>query len=96
TGTVVFPHAPLKIFLTASAEARAERRRKELLQQGKILQNKEILKEIYERDERDQSRQHSPLKSAEDAIIIDSTHLSAIEISKIIVNYSHERKLSNP
>ena len=79
-GTVVFPEAPLKIFLTASAEARAERRFHQLQGMGESVSLARLLTDIQQRDARDQSRTVSPLVPAEDAIIIDSTALSADEV----------------
>ena len=79
-GTVVFPDAPLKIFLTASAEARAERRFHQLQGMGESVSLARLLTDIQQRDARDQSRTVSPLVPAEDAIIIDSTALSADEV----------------
>ena len=79
-GTVVFPRAPLKIFLTASAEARAERRFHQLQGMGGSVSLARLLTDIQQRDVRDQSRSVSPLVPAEDAIIIDSTELSADEV----------------
>ena len=79
-GTVVFPRAQLKIFLTASAEARAERRFHQLQGMGESVSLARLLTDIQQRDARDQSRTVSPLVPAEDAIIIDSTALSADEV----------------
>lgn len=76
-GTVVFPDAPLKIFLTASAEARARRRQTQLLQRGESVSLPRLLEAINERDRRDSDRSVSPLVAAEDAIVIDSSDLSA-------------------
>ncbi len=72
-GTVVFPEAPLKFFLTASAEERAERRYKQLKDKGESVNLARLLGDIQERDERDRSRSVSPLLPADDAIVIDST-----------------------
>ena len=72
-GTVVFPDAPLKFFLTASAEERAERRYKQLSSKGESVSLPRLLEDIKERDARDSSRSVSPLVPAEDAIVIDST-----------------------
>ena len=72
-GTVVFPAAPLKVFLTASALERAERRYKQLIAKGENVSLARLLEDIRERDARDSSRAVSPLVPAEDAIIIDST-----------------------
>ena len=79
-GTVVFPRAPLKIFLTASAEARAERRFHQLQGMGDSVNLARLLTDIQQRDARDQARTMAPLVPAEDAIIIDSTALSADEV----------------
>ena len=72
-GTVVFPDAPFKVYLTASAEVRASRRYKQLKEKGIDSNLPDLIKEITERDERDQQRDVAPLKPAEDAIILDST-----------------------
>lgn len=72
-GTVVFPDAPLKFFLTASAEERAQRRYKQLIDKGESVSLPRLLRDIEERDERDRSRSVSPLLPADDAIVIDST-----------------------
>lgn len=92
-GTVVFPDAPLKIFLTASAEERAERRFKELNQNGQNTDIKELLKEIHERDERDLNRTLSPLKAASDAFSLDSTRSSQEEIAKQILQLAVQKDL---
>ena len=76
-GTVVFPDAPLKIFLTASPEARARRRQTQLLERGESVSLRRLLEAINERDRRDSGRSVSPLVAAEDAIVIDSSDLSA-------------------
>jgi cytidylate kinase len=75
-GTVVFPDAALKIFLTASVEERAERRHKQLIAKGIGDTLPALLRELKERDRRDQERTVSPLRPAEDAVIIDSTEMS--------------------
>ncbi len=72
-GTTVFPNAVLKVFLTASAEERANRRYKQLIERGESANLRAQLKDILARDEADSSRASSPLKAAEDAIVIDST-----------------------
>ncbi|MBV1876666.1 MAG: (d)CMP kinase [Pseudomonadales bacterium] len=79
-GTVVFPTATLKIFLTASAEARAERRYKQLIDKDIGVSLHDLLLSIQERDERDMNRKIAPLKAAEDAITIDSTGLSLDQV----------------
>jgi cytidylate kinase len=75
-GTVIFPDAILKIFLTASAEARAERRYKQLKEKGESVNLSRLFRDIKMRDERDSTRAVSPLRAAEDAHIIDSTEMS--------------------
>ncbi|PFG08193.1 (d)CMP kinase [Marinobacter sp. LV10MA510-1] len=79
-GTVVFPDAPVKIFLTASAEERAQRRFSQLLQAGVDVSIANVLDEIRVRDERDMNRSAAPLKPADDAQVIDSTGLSIEEV----------------
>ena len=74
-GTVVFPDAPLKIFLDASAEERARRRLNQLRKAGIAAKLAALHAEIRERDVRDRSRTHSPLKAADDAVVIDTTEL---------------------
>ena len=92
-GTVVFPDAPLKIFLTASPEERARRRAIELRAQGKSASFEEVVKEIHERDLRDSSRECAPMLQAEDAVLIDSTQLNVHEVIKQIVALCRERQL---
>jgi len=75
-GTVVFPDAPLKVFLTASVAERADRRYKQLKEKGESVNLSRLFREIEARDRRDSQRQVAPLKPAEDAVIIDSTDLS--------------------
>lgn len=79
-GTAVFPNATTKIFLTASAEARAGRRFKQLQEKGEHVDRAGLIADIRERDERDSSRAVSPLKPAADATIIDSTDMSIDEV----------------
>lgn len=74
-GTVVLPDAQIKLFLTASAEARADRRYKELIEKGQTVDYDVILEEIKERDYQDSHREIAPLKQAEDAILVDSTEM---------------------
>ena len=88
-GTVVFADAPFKVFLTASAQERANRRLKQLQNQGSEGIISQILAEVVARDERDSSRKHSPLKPAKDALIIDTTELS---IDKVITQVSELTK----
>lgn len=79
-GTIVFPEAPVKVFLTASAEERAKRRQKQLQEQGKSVSIARLLEAIEERDARDMNRSVAPLQPAEDAITIDTTELSITEV----------------
>ena len=89
-GTVVFPNAKLKIFLTANIEERAKRRFKQLKQGGISVNLRRLYTEITERDKRDSTRSVSPLKPAEDAIVIDTSTLDVKgvieEISKLVVD----------
>lgn len=74
-GTVVFPDATLKVFLTASAESRAERRHKQLIDKGFSANLADLLRDLRQRDERDENRAVAPLRPAGGAVVIDSTHL---------------------
>ena len=85
-GTVIFPDAMIKIFLTASAEIRAERRYKQLKDKGESVNLTRLFREIKARDLRDQSRSIAPLRPAEDAVIIDSTELTIDEVFSQIVS----------
>jgi CMP/dCMP kinase len=85
-GTTVFPHAQVKIFLTASAEARAERRYKQLAQKGVVVDMAELVSDIKARDDRDTQRETSPLKPADDAVVLDSTSLSIEQVLKAILD----------
>lgn len=93
-GTVVFPDAPLKIFLTASAEERARRRYLQLKARGDDVNLASLLEEIRERDERDTQRAVAPLKPAEDAIQLDSTTLSIEEVLQRILSEVADRDLA--
>ncbi|MGA9411569.1 MAG: (d)CMP kinase [Roseobacter sp.] len=75
-GTVICPNAEAKLFVTASAEVRAERRYKELLDKGGAVSLEQVLADVQERDARDRDRSAAPLKPAEDAVVIDTTDLS--------------------
>ena len=79
-GTVVFPDAPFKVFLTAEVEERAKRRLKQLQETGITGNISHTLAEVKKRDERDKNRQHSPLKPAKDALVIDTTNLTINEV----------------
>lgn len=78
-GTVVFPHAALKIFLTATVARRVERRQLQLFEQGHIVDYEDILHNLYERDYIDSTRSDSPLMKASDAIVIDNSNLTPDE-----------------
>ncbi|MCQ4226738.1 (d)CMP kinase [Stutzerimonas stutzeri] len=93
-GTVVFPDAPLKIFLTASAEERARRRYLQLKARGDDVNLASLLEEIRERDERDTQRAVAPLKPAEGAIQLDSTTLSIEEVLQRILSEVADRDLA--
>lgn len=84
-GTVIFPDAQLKIFLTASPEIRAERRLKQLKEQGIYANISALIREIKERDERDSNRPIAPLRPADDALIIDSSQLSPEQVLHLIL-----------
>jgi cytidylate kinase len=85
-GTVIFPDAILKIFLTASVEARAERRYKQLKEKGENVNLSRLFRDIKKRDERDSTRAIAPLKPADDAHVIDSTELKIVEVLQVIDN----------
>jgi len=85
-GTVIFPAAELKIFLTASPEERAVRRYKQLKEKGENVTLSRLFRDIAKRDDRDRTRTVAPLKPAEDAHIIDSTKLSIDEVLEMILN----------
>ncbi len=78
-GTVVFPNAELKIFLTASPEVRAERRYKELIEKGTPASYEDVLANLQERDYIDSNRSDSPLKQADDAVLLDNSNLTREE-----------------
>ena len=93
-GTVVFPDAPLKFFLTASAAERAERRYKQLIAKGESVSLPRLLEDIEERDARDSSREVSPLVPAEDAIVIDSTATPIAEVFAGVMQKVREKGLN--
>ena len=91
-GTVIFPDAELKVFLTASTHARAERRYKQLLGKGLQADFKNILLDLQERDARDKGRASAPLQMAEDAILLETDNLSITEAVNIILeNFKHKK-----
>jgi len=88
-GTVVFPDATLKIYLTASAEERAQRRYKQLIGKGIGATLPALLRDLIERDRRDTERAASPLKPAEDAIVIDTTDLTIDQVvNQVLEHYA--------
>jgi len=86
-GTVVFPDATLKVFLTASAEVRAERRYKQLKEKGIDANMRALLRELHERDQRDSARSVAPLQMALDARELDSTDLGIDEIVRQVLDW---------
>ena len=94
-GTVVFPQAQLKIYLTASIEERAQRRYKELLAKGENVNLPALVEQVRSRDERDMSRDASPLIPAEDAIELDTSELSIQEVMDTVLNLVYIKGLAN-
>lgn len=90
-GTCVLPQAPLKIYLTASVETRAKRRYKELCEKNVTCDLAEIMKDIEDRDYRDMHREISPLKQAEDAVLVDSSDMTIDEVVTTIITLAKER-----
>lgn len=90
-GTVVLPNAQIKIFLTASAENRADRRMKQLAEAGNHVDYNTLLAEIKERDYNDSHRAIAPLKQAEDAKLVDTTGLTLEESVKLVLDYIVDR-----
>ena len=89
-GTVVFPDATLKVFLTATAESRAERRYKQLIEKGFSANLADLLRDLQQRDERDANRAVAPLRPAEGAVVIDSTHLDIDQtVAQVLRAYRH-------
>ena len=90
-GTVILPDADVKIFLTASAEERANRRFRELSEKPSCPPYEVILRDIIQRDYQDMNRETSPLKQAEDAVLVDTTALSLEESAEAILSIIHEK-----
>jgi cytidylate kinase len=90
-GTVVFPQAALKIYLDASAEERAQRRYKQLIDKGVGASLEDILQDLRARDDRDMNRSVSPLKPADDAIRLDSTSMTIEEVLAAILEEARHR-----
>jgi cytidylate kinase len=89
-GTVVFPHAQLKIFLTASPEERAKRRYKQLKEKGIDANLPELVAELKARDRRDSERSAAPLKAADDAVLLDTTEMSIDEVVNQVMQMASE------
>ncbi len=90
-GSVVFPHAGLKIFLEASPEVRAARRQTEHREKGEVLEFEKVLAEVHERDQRDRGRAMSPLVCAPDAVIVDNSAMDAEETARVIALLAEEK-----
>ncbi|HPX93911.1 MAG TPA: (d)CMP kinase [Bacillota bacterium] len=95
-GTYVFPDAPVKFFITASAEARAERRLKDLEKAGVQTSMEEVLKEMEKRDRQDAERELAPARRAEDAILIDSSKMSATEVVEAMIDLIRQKEREQP
>jgi|SRR5579872_1797839 len=91
-GSVVFPHADLKIFLEASPEVRAERRLLELQEKGEAPALDQVLADVHQRDRRDREREMSPLVRAPDAVVVDNTAMDAEETACVIVLCAREKQ----
>ncbi|HJV36397.1 (d)CMP kinase [Geomonas sp.] len=94
-GTVVFPDAEVKFFLSASAEERGRRRWKELTERGETVSLQETIEKVICRDRQDESREHAPLRKAEDAIVIDSTSLSIEQVLEVMERTVREKVAAN-
>lgn len=92
-GTVVFPDAELKIFVTATAEIRAQRRFDEMIAKGEDTDYLDVLANVKERDDRDQNRAESPLRRADDAIVLDNSSLSISQQQEILRTLFAEKTL---
>lgn len=92
-GSVIFPHAPLKVFLTATPEARAQRRYKQLIEKGFPANMEDLLRDLWERDARDSNRAIAPLKPTEDAHLLDTSNMTADQaVEQVLHWYAHEVK----
>lgn len=90
-GTVVLPDADLKIYLVASNDVRAERRYKELIEKGQVVDLEKIKEELKERDFRDSNRENSPLKQADDAILLDNSNMTIEEVVEKVKQLFNEK-----
>ena len=94
-GTVIFPHADVKIYLDASVEERARRRYEELRKAGREISFDDTVREMEERDKRDTERELAPLRKAEDAVVIDSSALDAEEVAETVLRVIQNKSLEN-
>ena len=95
-GTVVFPHAELKVFMTADLEIRAARREQELALRGIAVSHEEILQNLRERDRIDSTRKVGPLKQAADAFVIDTTHIAVEDQAEMVISLAKELIYGKP
>jgi cytidylate kinase len=94
TGTVVFPNAEVKIFLTASLEERARRRHKEMVERGITISLEQVKRDIEARDQRDSTRHIAPLRPAPDAVVIDTNHMTLEEVVEEVLKVCRARSTS--
>lgn len=92
-GTIVFPDAPLKIFLDADVAIRAQRRVKQLMEKGFSVNITDLLEDLRARDQRDRGRVHAPLVAAHDAVVLDSSHLSVESVVQQVLGLCRARGL---
>lgn len=92
-GTVVFPEADLKIYLTASIEERAQRRYKELIDKGEDVSLRALAKQVRNRDARDMNREVSPLIAADDAVTVDTSEMTVARVLNSIIELVHAKRL---
>ena len=91
-GTVIFPEAPLKVFLSASAEQRAIRRHKQLISKGVSARLEDLLADLVERDLRDTTRKSAPLEPAQDALALDNSELGIEESVQLVLSWWQGRR----
>jgi|SRR5688500_18756859 len=94
-GTVVFPNAELKLFMTADILVRAFRRQRELLQRGQLVDLDDVIENLIHRDKIDTSRAESPLRQADDALVIDTTHITIDEQVDEVVRQAVSKSVAN-
>jgi cytidylate kinase len=95
-GSVVFPDAPLKVFLTADVATRAERRHKQLMEKGMYAKIEDVVEELARRDQRDMSRPVAPLRHYPDAVFLDTTGVGIEAAVQAILGWWRERARGNP